>query len=91
MTLTYYQLVRGNEVVADCVEFPNKKVAVCWRGETSSMVFHDNMENARKIHCFNESSQFKTAMMSCGDVNDPPDEYSEEEDPYVEYYNYVNI
>jgi len=40
-------------IVADGMVFPSGKVCLCWRGETGSIVIHDNIQNVEKTHCHN--------------------------------------
>jgi hypothetical protein len=42
--------VSGTGIVADGVIFPNGRVALCWRGEISSTVLYDKIEDVEKIH-----------------------------------------
>ncbi len=45
--------VSGTGTVADGVIFPNGTVAMCWRGELSSMVFYTSIAHVEKIHGHN--------------------------------------
>jgi len=56
-----FQLVRsidptgisGTGIVADGCVFPNGKVCLCWRGNLSSIVIHESLDNVIKIHGHN--------------------------------------
>ena len=47
--IKYYMLKDDNKVFADVVVFDGGKTIVSWRGEISSIVIHDNLENFKKI------------------------------------------
>jgi hypothetical protein len=53
---TYYLIrkedktgLSGTGIVADIIEFSDGQVVLKWRGETSTIVIHKNMESVRKI------------------------------------------
>jgi hypothetical protein len=41
----------GTGIVADGVLFPNGKVVVCWRGDKSSIVIWNNIDEMKKVSC----------------------------------------
>lgn len=46
-----FQLVRNKQVVAIGTVFKEDKIAMCWLGETSSLVFYTSLSDLQKIHC----------------------------------------
>lgn len=42
--------ISGVGTVADGVIFPDGRVVLCWRGDISSIVIHNNIQNVDAIH-----------------------------------------
>ena len=51
--------ISGTGYVAEGVEFSNGKVVMCWYGETSTIVFHENINSVIKINCSHSNSKIE--------------------------------
>lgn len=47
----------GTGIIAEGVEFTNKKVIMCWLTEPSTIVYHENIESVEKINCSHSKSK----------------------------------
>lgn len=61
-SINSFQLKRGEtketaKVVADGFMFPCRKVVMCWRGDISSIVIHDNLISLERLHSYNRPNE----------------------------------